>query len=59
MTPQSKQRVLVVGDEKINRTVLVALLRDEYQVILAKTGEQALERLCGGRPESIWCFSTC
>ncbi|HMV19994.1 MAG TPA: diguanylate cyclase [Rhodocyclaceae bacterium] len=45
MTPQSKQRVLVVEDEKINRTVLVALLKDEYQVILAKTGEQALERL--------------
>lgn len=45
MTPQSKQRVLVVEDEKINRTVLVALLKDDYQVILAKTGEQALERL--------------
>ncbi len=45
MTPQPKQRILVVEDEKINRTVPVALLKDEYQVILAKTGEQALERL--------------
>ncbi|MFA7291523.1 MAG: diguanylate cyclase [Rhodocyclaceae bacterium] len=45
MSVQSKQRVLVVEDEKINRTILVALLKDEYQVILAKSGEQALERL--------------
>lgn len=45
MSIQFKQRVLVVEDEKINRTILVALLKDEYQVILAKNGEQALERL--------------
>jgi len=45
MNLQAKQRILVVEDEKINRTILVALLKDEYQVILAKSGEQALERL--------------
>jgi diguanylate cyclase (GGDEF)-like protein len=45
MSTQSKQRVLVVEDEKINRTILSALLKDENQVILAKSGEQALERL--------------
>ena len=45
MNFRGKQRVLVVEDEKINRTILSALLKDEVQVILAKSGEQALERL--------------
>lgn len=45
MSQQFKQRILVVEDEKINRTILAALLKDDYQVILAKSGEQALERL--------------
>lgn len=47
MNSQSKQRILVVEDEKLNRIILSALLKDEYQVILAKNGEQALERLAG------------
>ncbi|MBK7002581.1 MAG: diguanylate cyclase [Rhodoferax sp.] len=39
-----RQSVLVVDDERINRTVLADLLKAEYQVLLAKSGEQALER---------------
>jgi diguanylate cyclase (GGDEF)-like protein len=45
MTTENKQRILIVDDERINRTVLAAVLKDEHQVILAKSGEQALERL--------------
>ncbi|SFN40353.1 response regulator receiver modulated diguanylate cyclase [Formivibrio citricus] len=45
MRGENKQRVLVVDDERVNRTVLSAVLKDENQVILAKNGEQALERL--------------
>ncbi len=45
MTNANKQRVLIVDDERVNRTVLAAVLKDENQVILAKSGEQALERL--------------
>jgi len=45
MTNESKQRVLIVDDERVNRAVLSTVLNDEHQVILAKSGEQALERL--------------
>ncbi len=39
-----RQTILVVDDEKINRTVLADLLKAEYQVLIAKDGAQALER---------------
>lgn len=40
-----RQRILVVDDERINRSVLADLLSDDYQVLLAKSGAQALERV--------------
>ena len=39
-----RQTILVVDDESTNRTVLADLLKGEYEVLLAKSGEQALER---------------
>ena len=45
MINDDKQRVLVVDDERVNRATLSAVLKDDHQVILAKSGEQALERL--------------
>lgn len=45
MNIEHKQRVLVVDDERVNRATLAAVLKDEHQVILAKSGEQALDRL--------------
>lgn len=45
MLQDNKQRVLVVDDERINRAALSAVLKDDHQVILAKSGQQALERL--------------
>ena len=45
MTTASKQRILIVDDERVNRMVLSAVLKDDNQIILAKSGEQALERL--------------
>lgn len=35
--------LLIVDDEKHNRVLLTELLQDEYQIILAKNGEQALK----------------
>jgi len=40
-----KQRILVVDDERLNRKVLSDLLKGEHTVILAKSGEQALQRV--------------
>lgn len=38
------QKVLIADDDGINRQVLATLLKPEYVVLLAKTGEQAIER---------------
>ena len=40
-----KRRVLVVDDEFINREMMRAFLQDDYEVILAEDGGQALEIL--------------
>lgn len=42
-----KTRVLVVDDEPFYTEVLHNLLRDEYEVQLAATGEQGLEMATG------------
>ncbi|MBF0611286.1 MAG: PleD family two-component system response regulator [Magnetococcales bacterium] len=39
------QKILVVDDEKVNLDVLAGLLKNDYRVVLAKDGQQALHRL--------------
>ncbi|MCF8086071.1 MAG: diguanylate cyclase [Desulfohalobiaceae bacterium] len=39
---QNKARILIVDDEKMNLKALADLLKDTYTVMLAKSGEQAL-----------------
>lgn len=46
-------RILVVDDEKHNRVLLAKLLQDEYSVILAKNGVQALALAQEHRPDLI------
>lgn len=48
-----KQRILVVDDERFNLNVLADLLKNDYTVILAKNGEQALERADKQPPDLI------
>lgn len=38
-----RDKVLVVDDMEINRVVLTEILQDEYTVITAEDGEQAVE----------------
>ncbi|MBQ9262923.1 MAG: EAL domain-containing protein [Clostridia bacterium] len=40
-----KRRVLVVDDELINREILKAVLQDEYEVLTAANGQEALEMI--------------
>ncbi|MBF0134865.1 MAG: diguanylate cyclase [Magnetococcus sp. DMHC-1] len=42
-----KPVILIVDDESFNIDVLLNLLREEYTIIVAKSGEQALKRLEG------------
>lgn len=48
-----KQTVLVVDDEKQNRDRLTELLQPENRVILAKNGQQALDRVADQHPDLI------
>ncbi|WP_028105024.1 diguanylate cyclase [Pseudoduganella violaceinigra] len=41
---EETQKVLIADDDGINRQVLATLLKQDYVVLLAKTGEQAIER---------------
>ncbi len=52
MTPD-KPRILVVDDERFNRTVLVDLLKTDYTVMLAKDGEQALKKARSRHPPGL------
>lgn len=45
--PTERPRILVVDDEPVNLAVVVDVLRDEFKVIVAKDGPQALSRLAG------------
>lgn len=47
MADPVKPRILVVDDEPINVKVLVDLLRDDYTLVVAKDGPQALARCAG------------
>lgn len=40
-------RILIVDDERLNITVLAALLEEDYEILVAKDGEQALKRARG------------
>ena len=42
-----KRLVLVVDDEQINREILGMTLADEYDVIFAENGQEALEKIAG------------
>ncbi len=45
--------LLIVDDEKQNRTLLTELLKDDYKLILAKNGVQAMERASEHKPDLI------
>ena len=49
MSPINLPTVLIVDDERINRTALAELLKDECRVVLAKDGVSALQRVAEER----------
>ncbi len=44
-TPPERPKILIVDDEKVNIDVLVNLLKPDYRMVAAKSGEQAFKRL--------------
>jgi diguanylate cyclase (GGDEF)-like protein len=53
MNPSESHKILVVDDDALNRQVLGELLKPFYSVLLAKNGEQALERANRHQPDLI------
>jgi DNA-binding response OmpR family regulator len=49
----SKQSILVVDDEQHVRELLKRILEEEYDVILANNGKEALEKFKGKKPDLI------
>jgi len=47
------QKILIVDDELLNRKLLADILRDDYRVILAKNGAQAIEKINKHQPDLI------
>jgi diguanylate cyclase (GGDEF)-like protein len=51
--PQQRPRILIVDDERLNINVLNVLLRDDYKIMAATNGEQALKAASSGSPDLI------
>ena len=49
----SKKKILVVDDTDLNRDLVVQLLEDEYDTVIAENGEEALQRADQERPDLI------
>ncbi len=41
----NKNTILIVDDERFNLNTLIEVLKDDYRILIAKNGEQALERV--------------
>ncbi|WP_319764180.1 diguanylate cyclase [Maridesulfovibrio sp.] len=50
---EDRAKILIVDDERLNLNVLSDLLRQEYKVVLAKNGNQALDRINSDNPPDI------
>ena len=48
-----RKTILVVDDTELNRDLVVQLLADEYEIIIAENGAEALEKTQHHRPDLI------
>lgn len=48
-----KEKILIVDDERFNITVLVDMLRENYETMVAKNGSQALSRIYSAAPPDL------
>jgi len=53
MQEKDKQKILIADDERFNLNILVDILKQDYKVIVAKDGQQALERAMSNLPDLI------
>lgn len=53
MRNMAKKKILVVEDGELNRDLMIQLLGDEYQVVLAVDGEEAVKKAEREKPDLI------
>lgn len=51
--PGQRARILIVDDERINISILNALLKTDYKIMAATTGDQAIKAAATGLPDLI------
>ena len=49
----TKKKILVVDDTEFNRDLVVQLLEDDYDIVIAENGEEALQQTESERPDLI------
>jgi two-component system cell cycle response regulator DivK len=49
----ARKKILVVDDTDFNRDLVVQLLEDEYDIVIAENGEEALQTTAIERPDLI------
>ncbi len=49
----AKQKILVVDDEPVNISIIVEALQPDYKTVVAKNGEQALQRAAADPPPDL------
>ena len=49
----TKPKLLIVDDERMNINVLADLLKPNYKIMAAISGEQALKAACGASPPDL------
>ncbi len=57
--PKVKAKVLIVDDERIFINLLAGLLSEDYKIMAATNGEQALYAAKTGKPDLICWMSKC
>lgn len=50
---EEKAKILIVDDERLNLNLLNALLKSDYKIMVATSGEQALKGALSGKPDLI------
>ena len=53
VTGMAKKKILVVDDTEFNRDLIVQLLEEDYDMVIAENGEEAVQKTESERPDLI------
>lgn len=53
MSPSDRRKILIVEDGELNRDLLIQLLEDEYELVLAEDGAEGIKLSASESPDLI------